>query len=63
MIIIIIITHTLFVDIDECSGGSSSCNQVCTNEPGDYNYSCFNGYILLPDNYTCEGNTPFTLQV
>ena len=55
MIIIIIIIHTLFVDIDECSEGNSGCSQVCTNEPGDYNCSCFNGYILLSDNYTCEG--------
>ncbi|XP_048586862.1 uncharacterized protein LOC5519391 isoform X2 [Nematostella vectensis] len=31
-------------DINECSSGSSVCQQVCTNIPGSYTCECWQGY-------------------
>ena len=47
--------YSFIIDIDECMEGSSGCSQICMNEPGDYNCSCLNGYILLDDDHSCEG--------
>ncbi|KAH9524463.1 hypothetical protein Btru_054653, partial [Bulinus truncatus] len=40
--------------IDECSVGSHTCSQVCHNEKGYYTCSCKDGFMLHPDNHTCE---------
>ena len=43
------------VDIDECTEGSSGCNQNCTNSIGGYSCTCYPGYQLSGDNHTCNG--------
>ena len=43
------------LEIDECSEGLSSCNQMCTNVIGSYYCICYSGFELLYDNYTCQG--------
>ena len=45
----------VLLDIDECSDGIHSCEQVCNNSHGTYNCLCFNGYELTSDNFTCHG--------
>uniref|UniRef100_A0A667Y5H9 Thrombomodulin n=1 Tax=Myripristis murdjan TaxID=586833 RepID=A0A667Y5H9_9TELE len=35
------------VDMDECV--SAPCEHHCTNSPGSYNCSCFDGYIVIPE--------------
>ncbi|XP_063960930.1 uncharacterized protein LOC129267613 [Lytechinus pictus] len=42
------------VDIDECSGNSTVCeNGICTNIVGSFNCTCNPGYELANDNVTC----------
>ena len=43
------------VDINECSEGISSCNQICINSVGGYNCDCYFGFALSSDNHTCQG--------
>ena len=45
----------LLTDIDECSLGTDSCSQSCTNTIGSYTCSCNTGYTLNSDGYTCDG--------
>lgn len=42
-------------DLNECADMNDRCNQNCTNTPGSYICSCFNGSRLLPDMETCDG--------
>ena len=49
------IISCLNLEIDECSEGLSSCNQMCTNVIGSYYCICYSGFELLYDNYTCQG--------
>ena len=43
-------------DIDECSQGTTECNQDCINMNGSYNCSCYDGYEPHLDNTTlCVG--------
>ena len=44
------------VDIDECSDGTSGCEQTCMNTPGSYVCGCNVGYSLLPNGKACTGN-------
>ena len=44
-----------FTDIDECSDGTDSCSQVCTNTNGSFTCGCKNGYQLDTDEVTCNG--------
>ena len=41
-------------DIDECNG-DHECDHNCTNIEGSYLCSCDPGFILQPDNRTCQG--------
>ena len=41
------------IDIDECSEGTSGCDQLCSNTLGSYTCSCYSGYELDIDNHTC----------
>ena len=43
-------------DIDECSDGTDSCDQTCTNTLGSYICTCGTGYRLADDGQTCNGN-------
>ena len=49
-------THIhLFSDIDECSGGTHSCSQICINVLGSFFCGCNRGYLLDADGTTCIG--------
>ena len=50
-----------FSEIDECSEGISSCNMQCVNTIGSYYCSCFLGFQLMSDNYTCEGKVNYII--
>ncbi|KAK3102184.1 hypothetical protein FSP39_009438 [Pinctada imbricata] len=41
--------------MDECSLGSSGCDQLCINSDGSFTCSCRTGYNLLSDRKTCYG--------
>ncbi|XP_071100961.1 uncharacterized protein [Haliotis cracherodii] len=43
-----------YLDIDECTNGLSSCEQLCVNVPGTYNCMCHYGYELSDDRKTCD---------
>jgi hypothetical protein len=45
----------IFVDINECTEGTSGCGQVCRNTIGSYICSCRTGYRLDNDNRGCRG--------
>lgn len=49
--------YIMLLDINECVGGMSSCNQECVNAIGSYNCTCYDGFYLLNDNHTCQGNS------
>ena len=44
------------IDINECLDDNGGCNHTCTNTPGSYNCSCYDGYLLLEDETSCIGN-------
>lgn len=44
-----------FLDIDECTEGSSGCAQNCVNTYGSYKCKCGAGYSLKADGKTCSG--------
>lgn len=54
------------VDVNECLDGTThTCDLdfgVCTNTIGNYNCSCFDGYILGPQ-YQCQGQKTFGVTV
>ena len=44
-------------DIDECSAGTSGCEQICNNNDGSYNCECDMGFVLKSDRLSCiRGN-------
>ena len=45
----------LVLDVDECKSGSHKCSQLCHNEKGSYKCSCYDGYILNGNGYSCDG--------
>ena len=45
----------VITDIIECEDANGGCSQECNNEIGSFNCSCFEGYYLLADNSTCNG--------
>ena len=42
-------------DTDECSNGTSQCQQLCTNTQGGYTCDCTTGFVLDGDGYQCIG--------
>ena len=42
------------VDVDECSDGVDTCDQVCINTAGSYYCNCSVGYRLLSDSTICQ---------
>ena len=47
------LTNITCQDIDECTGNTHGCDQVCNNTIGSYECSCYTGYQLLT-NGTCQ---------
>ena len=45
-----------YLDIDECTRGTSGCDHNCTNTDGSYYCTCMDGYEQESDNHTCTGN-------
>ena len=45
----------LHADINECTNGTSECEQVCNNTLASYVCSCYNGYKLTEDGHSCVG--------
>ena len=48
--------ESLFIplsDINECDEQISGCSQVCTNNPGSFNCSCYQGYTYDSGTNTC----------
>ena len=41
--------------MNECDKGIAECNQQCNNTNGSYFCTCFEGYDLDENNYTCFG--------
>ena len=54
-ITLIFLLHDNNIDDDECALGTAACNQECTNTPGSYTCSCFEGYVLDDDQHICIG--------
>ena len=50
----------LVVDINECND-ENKCDQKCENEDGSYSCSCEPGFMLLPDNTSCNGTNKQTI--
>ncbi len=42
-------------DVNECDMLNGRCHQMCTNNEGSHNCSCFEGYELSNDSLTCTG--------
>ena len=42
-----------YLDINECSLGIDDCEQSCINNRGSFNCTCFDGYMLLSDGWSC----------
>ena len=56
-------SHYIFLDIDECSTNSHSCdtNAVCSNTDGSYTCPCNSGYS--GDGKTCTGKLFLVLSI
>ena len=46
------------LDVPECALHLNNCSQICTEEVGGYNCSCYSGYILGSDGFDCDGKLP-----
>ena len=44
-----------FIDVDECTEGTSGCEQICSNTVGSFFCSCQSGYTLDADGTNCNG--------
>ena len=42
-------------DRNECALFRGGCQHTCTNTEGSYNCSCFPGYTLKEDGFSCQG--------
>ena len=49
----------VYLAIVTCQQNNGGCDQLCTNTPSGVNCSCNNGYSLMSDDKSCEGE--FTL--
>lgn len=50
----LIITHLVFVDINECEQ-RDTCQHECMNTPGSHRCLCPSGYRLMTNGKTCQG--------
>ena len=53
--------HVFFLDIDECTEGTSNCSHLCLNTVGSYACQCLLGYQLDVHNHTCIGMCHYTV--
>ena len=51
----------MFQDINECDKNNGGCQHNCTDDDPGYICSCDDGYFLLADNHSCDGNVLFCL--
>lgn len=54
---IIIMQALLLLDIDECTDGTSGCEQICNNTVGSYMCVCNTTYNLALDLHSCLGKS------
>ncbi|XP_074747152.1 epidermal growth factor-like protein 7 [Strix uralensis] len=45
-------------DVDECTGQSHGCGQLCINTAGSYRCACRDGFSLAADDKTCQPPVP-----
>ena len=50
-----VFAYTFKLDINECLAIGRNCSHRCVNSKGSYECSCFKGYTLNVDNFTCTG--------
>ena len=43
------------LDIMECKDDIHNCSQVCVEQEGGFNCTCFDGFELLEDGVSCHG--------
>lgn len=53
----VIMSLSLFLDINECLTRNGDCSQICTNANGSYFCSCNSGYQLSSNGLTCNGES------
>ena len=49
------VCHVLSPEINECSEGTSGCDQFCSNTEGSFQCGCDNGFRLSGNGRTCNG--------
>ena len=49
--------------MNECNVNNGYCAQSCTNTIGSYSCSCLNGFLLISDNRTCNGEQETTYKL
>ena len=55
------IIYRVFLDINECTGGTDNCsaNAACSNTVGAFDCICNSGFTdTLGDGTQCDGNKP-----
>uniref|UniRef100_A0A8V5GXW4 Uncharacterized protein n=1 Tax=Melopsittacus undulatus TaxID=13146 RepID=A0A8V5GXW4_MELUD len=45
-------------DVDECTGQSHGCSQLCLNTAGSFHCACRDGFILAADRKSCQPLVP-----
>ena len=48
-------SYSSLSDINECQTDNGGCTQTCDNTDGSYQCSCWDGYELTSDGYSCTG--------
>ena len=51
--------NSMYLDINECDMNNGGCQHNCTDDDPGYICSCDDGYFLLADNHSCDGNLLF----
>ena len=45
----------MHTDVNECSDGTHTCQQVCDNTRGAFRCMCNSGFALNNDGFSCRG--------
>ncbi len=51
----------MYIDINECGINAGPCEQVCSNNVGSFECSCWNGYRLESNGLNCSGKKIITM--